>query len=478
MFRPWLEFGLIQSALYSKHIQVMASAVANIGFLLQPNYVNAALARDQRFSEIFQTAAPRELQFNDILNSPSGSNQWMETLADNGVAFTPSNTKFTVTLRNASSLEFAYATLDFQASCTASDSSPVFFQQGIWNLINRVRVLSGSVVLMDQLEKNVFESFQYAFSRASNFDATIGHNLQGIGSIAQRQGWAAGNSYQIPLNIPLLTSELFVMGNNNGIVIEFYLASARSAVCFAPSSDPSATVNYTITNPRIRCHEVIYQDDLQRSILTLSPIAYPFVNYKYFSSPLASGSPKVQINIPVKVQSLIRLVCFMRSNSDMENPAATDILTTGFNYNNCLEYQLKVDNTYYPPQALSAGGQSGAGPAFIEMLMCMNRAELSRLDAHRDQNNGSSVWKNWDRVPLSVDDFKLNRFAMCIDLKSTLDNDPNYLQRFDTNPGNVTITLTANFQSGYPLVAQTLHIFAIHSSIVNSDTQGNYMLIE
>ena len=56
MFRPWLEFGLIQSALYSKHIQVMASAVANSGFQLQPNYVNAALARDQRFSEMFPTA--------------------------------------------------------------------------------------------------------------------------------------------------------------------------------------------------------------------------------------------------------------------------------------------------------------------------------------------------------------------------------------------------------------------------------------
>lgn len=457
----------------------MASAVANTGFQLQPNYVNPSLARDTQFKDMFPTTAPKDLLYNDILMAPAGTRQWMETLADNGTQFSPVNQKFTVTLRSRSVLDFSQAFLDFQASCTSSDSTNVFFTNGIWNLFSRIRVLVGSYVIMDQLEKNVFESFNYAFCRASNYDSTVGYSIQGIGSVAQRQSWAqAGKTYIVPLNIPVLTSEEMIMANNQGFTIEFYLAPASAVVCNAAGTSGTATLNYTITNPRIRCHEVRYQDDLQRALVSLSPVVYPYVNYKQFSTQILAGSTTFQYTIPVKVQGLIRLLAFMRPSADVNNPAVTDCLTTDFAYNNCLQYQLRVDNDYYPPQPLSAGGTAGPEQAYLECLACMDKAELARLDVHRDQNNGTHVWKNWDRFIPNIDDFTSNRFAVCLDLKSTTDNDPNYVQRFDVTPGNVQLILNVNFASGNPTTNQTLYVYMVHTSMVVSDNAGNFTLLE
>lgn len=456
----------------------MASSVANTGFVLQPNFVNPSLARDNAFKDMFPTTAPKDLMYNDILMAPAGSRQWMETLADNGTQFQPVNQKFTVTLRSRSVLDFSQAFLDFQASCSASDSSNVFFTQGIWNLFSRIRVLVGSTVLMDQIEKNVFESFNYAFTRASNYDTTIGYSIQGIGTVAQRQGWATGKTYAIPLNIPLLTSEEMIMANTQGFTIEFYLAPASAVVCNGSGTGVAATLNYLITNPRIRCHEVRYQDDLQRALTSLSTVVYPYVNYKQFTTQILAGSSTFQYSIPVKVQGLIRLIGFMRPSADLNNPAVPDCLTTDFQYNNCLQYQLRVDNDYYPPQPLSAGGTAGPEQAYLEALSCMDKAELARLDVHRDQNNGSHVWKNWDRFIPNIDDFTSNRFAICLDLKTTTDNDPNYVQRFDVTPGNVQLILNLNFSSGNPTANQTLYLFMVQTSMVVSDNQGNYTLLE
>ena len=456
----------------------MASAVANGGFALQPNYVNPSLARDTSFSTMFPTAAPKDLVYNDILMAPAGTRHWNETLADNGTSFTPQNTKFTITLRSRSVLDFQYATLNFQASCSASDSSSVFFQSGIWNLISRVRVLIGSTVLCDQIEKNVFQSFNYAFCRAPNFDQSVGYSMEGVGSVASRKIWAAGRNYAIPLNIPLLTSEQQIMANNQGYTIEFYLAPAVAVVNTDIQTSPTATLNYTMLNPRIRCHEIRYQDDLQQALVSLPTIAYPYTNYKNFQGFIMAGASTFQYPIPVKVQGVIRILAFMRPSTDVNNPKITDSLTTDFQYNNMVQYQLRVDNDYYPPQPIGAGGQVGPQQAYLEAVQCMDRFEVAGVDPHARQNNGCTVWNMLNNVALNIDDFTSNRFAACLDLRNTTDNDPNYIPRFDVTPGNVQLILNLTFQTGYPLVNQTLYVFVVHTSIVVADNKGNATLIE
>lgn len=456
----------------------MASSSAS-SYRLQPDFVIPALSRDTSFKSLFPTSAPKDLVYNDILKAPAGTSQWMETLADNGTSFRPTNQKFSITLRSRNILENGEAFLCYDASCTASDASAAFFTQGAWNKFSRVRVLAGSIVLFDQIDKNVFESFNYAFCRASNYDTTIGYKQQGIGSIAQRQAWASGNTYAIPLNIPLLTAEQWIMMNNQGIIIEFYLAPASSVVCADGATSLAATFDYIINNPRIRTREVVYPPDLAQSLATLTPVIYPYVNFKSFSTQIVAGSSTFQYVIPCKVQGLIRMIAFTRPSSSVNNPFATDALTTEFSYNNCQQYQLRVDNNFFPPQPIAAGGSAGAEQAYIECMTCMDKAEVARLDVHRDQNNGTHVWKNRDRFIINIEDFTTNRFAICLDLKCTPDNDPNYIPSFDVTPGNVQLILNVNFAPGNPSANQTLYVFMVHDSIVRDrSNNGNYELIE
>lgn len=458
----------------------MASSVADSGFRLQPDYVNPALAADSTFTTMFKTAPPKDLLYNDILMAPAASRLWDEQLADNGTQYRPVNQKFSVTINRRNILDFSQATLTFGASCSTTEAQDVHFTQGIWNLFSRIRITSGSVVIMDQLDKNVFESFNYAFSRSGNYDTTIG-SIQGIGSVAQRIAWGkldAGTNYAIPLNIPLLTSEEMAMMNTQGFVIEFYMAPATSCVCKTAGGSPAAGVDYIITNPKIRFHGVEYQPDLQRPIARLPIIAYPYINYKSFTTQIPTGTTKFMYSIPIKVQSLIRMIAFMRPTARINSPSFADVLTTDFQYNNTNEYYLKIDNQHYPPAPIAAGGQQGYQQAYLECLACMNKAELARLNKPSESNNGTCAWKSFDRFLPSGDDFVDNRFAMCLDLKATIDNDPNYLQRFDVTPGNVQLLLNVNFNGSGPTEPQTLYIFMVHSSIAMGDINGKWTLIE
>lgn len=461
----------------------MASEVttSEIAFPLQPGYVLPYLAGNTNFRKMFAEALPKDLMYNDILVAPAVERYWTQTLADNGNSFTPANIKFTVTLRSTDLFDNNLGFLGFTLSGTASDGSSCYFQQGSWNACERVKILINGVTVADHLDKAKFESLCYAFSRDAMFDSTLGLSLFGIGSVAQRQAWFASNNVIIPMAqlSSLLTAEQWIMGVNNGMVIEFYMAAPTSCICYAPGAvAPFPTLNYTISNPIIYNHEVKYPPLTQKRLLSLSPVRYPYTNYKSFQTQIQAGQTQLQFVIPVRVQSVQKILAFMRPSSDINNPAVPDVLTTDFQYNQCQQYQLQLNNSRWPPQPINAGGSSGAMQAYIECLSCMNAGEVSRLDVHRDQNNGSMVWKDWGKFPVSIQDFTNNRFLACFDLKCTTDNDPNYIQPFDVTPGNTQLILQMWFPSGQPASNQTLYVFVVHTTITEGDNQGNYRMIE
>lgn len=460
----------------------MASEVANVRYQLQPGYVIPSLSTDQKFESMMTSAAPKDLVYNDLLLTPAATRQWMEIPADNGVAFEPRSIKFTFTVRSRSLLDWRTGYFKFGFYATASDGAPVFHENGIWNWQSRIRILSGSVVLLDQQEKNTFESMNYAFSRAENFDQSLGYKMMGIGSIADRTAWSAqsaNSTFAFPINLPLLTSEQWVMANNQGLTIEIYMASPNTFIK-STNGNAAATFNYTILNPKIRVHEVRYYGSLQEDLINLSPIVYPYVNYKPFQSTIAAGAGTHQFVIPCKVQGVTRIVGFLRPTADINNPFATqpDTLTTQFHHSNLVEHQLRIDNDFFPPQPISDGGPDGPEPGFIEAMICMNKAEIARLDDRRDQNNGTHVWKNWDHFIPNIRDFVDNRCIIAVDLKNTSDNDPSYINRFDITPGNIQLLLNLRFATGFPTVATTLYLFVIHETLVRADNKGNMQMIE
>lgn len=456
----------------------MASGVTAPGFVLQPNYVNPDLARDVSYKTMFPTAAPKDLVYNDVLMTPAGKREWVETPAENGNVFGPSNSKMVFNVRSTNILDFRQHVFEFKAQCEASDGSLVYFTNGIWNLISRIRILLGNDVLMELREKNVFESMMYTFSRAPNYDNTLGYSLEGVGTTTNRKAWATGHTYAIPLSAPFLTSEQQVMMNNQGYTIEIYLAPAESVVCYDALTVAGSRVNYTVRDAKLRYHEITYQDDLYRPLQSLSPITYCWTGYDVFHGQIQQGQTNFQFPIPVKVQGIDRIIAIMRDADDVDNPEVADVLTTRFNYNNCRTVQLKVNNRMVPGQPISAGGDKGPLHAYLEAVQCFDRWETGDLEFHRREVNGTSAMRTYNNIQFDIDDFTTNRFAACVDLRITPDNDPTYIPSFDSTPGNVQLIFNMTFNTGSPTKNQILYLFVIHTGVTMMDDKGNANLIE
>lgn len=444
---------------------------------------NPMLGVPNKFYNKFKRGAPHDMPSStpSIAVGPSGTSLWAEVQADNGTSFQPSQTFFTFTPRSQNLMDNTIAYVQFGATCSASDGSPVYFQQGIWNIYPRIRMLIGGVMLMDQAYKGEFESMNYAFSRADTFDATTG-SLMGIGSVVQRQIWASNANwvYIIPINIPPMTAQLWDMYRNQGITIEMYMHQPQNCINAAVNTAAGATYSYTITNPKLRWKDVNYTEEsgkLMARIRSISPMYYMYTGYKDFHPPIQAGTSIFQYPIPVKVQAIRKIICYLRPVADYV-PTVTDYLTTDFPAQGCTSIQLKMDNNFNPPQPLYASGSNGPVQAYMEAVNCLNNAELARLDSHRDQNNGTSTWKNWERFRATITDFTSNRFLACINLADTNDNDPDFVQANDVEPGNIQLQLNLTFASGYPTVNLYCHIFVIHSALITADSNGNYRLDE
>jgi hypothetical protein len=456
------------------------AADTTAGFNINANYVPMSLGNPNRFSDFLKPAAPKALLYNDLLMGPAGTAQWTETLADNGTSFTPSNQKFNISLSSNLLYNNRDAILCFGATCTSTVAADLpFFQKGIWNWINRIRVLAGSIVLMDQLDKNTFTSTQYRFARSANFDASVGQALCGIDSIAQRTAWGLnGQTYGIYLNIPLLTSEFIDMRRFQGpLTIEFYLAAASVALSTGSGLAPAGTLNYTITNPRIRTMEMNYQDDIRQMVNGISRIYYPYTNYKLFSTVIPTGTSNFQYQIPVKVQGVRSIIGFLRYSSDLNNPASTDYLTSSFQNAGVVQYQLKIDNNYFPPQAMATGGQPGAQQAYVEAVRVMDRFETGFFGPQDMEGNGTFSALNFNSVPFSGNDYAGNGFIMPLNLKVMDDNNPNYVTNFDVSPGTVNLVWTMQF-SPTPTVPLNLYLIVMHTTIVVSDSNGRSTMNE
>lgn len=86
--------------------------------------------------------------------------------------------------------------------------------------------------------------------------------------------------------------------------------------------------------------------------------------------------------------------------------------------------------------------------------------------------------RTYNNIQFDIDDFTTNRFAACVDLRITPDNDPTYIPSFDSTPGNVQLIFNMTFNTGSPTKNQILYLFVIHTGVTMMDDKGNANLIE
>lgn len=444
---------------------------------LNGGYQEIALTADRKFSTFLPTKIVPSMKYNEVFCGPGGMRQEVEMLADSGTTFTSASNKIVIPIRSQGIIDWKHACIEFNASAvvTGGTAGTFYFTNGIWNLFSRVKVVCNGSIIFDQPFKNLWRSTQYTFCRAPSIDASIGDACWGVSSSANRIARVGGYNYMIPLDIPFLVSEEVPFKSVTNFQIELELAPDNSVICYG--TQVGGTPKYTINNPRIRVQEVFYQPDLMQAFDAMKAIMYPFTTYKVAQVNVPSGSNTNQINIPIKVQGVKRIFAFMKTASDIGNPAVADVWTDLFRYANATDVQLKVDNYYYPPQPIKLGGAVGGQEGYLSLFRGMDRYE-SYSDIIERRNNGETGYLSVNDFPITYSDFTSNKFMTCIDLKTFAEHSEQALTKFDTTPGNTTIQLNLNFQAGSPTSNSVIYIVVVHSSLIIQYSNGTFTLIE
>lgn len=461
-------------SLVSGRLSIMATGV------LSGAYKEYALIVEQKFPGFLQTVVPPEAVYNTCRVGPAGQRQIIEFPADSA-QYSFRDSKAVIRLQSKGLLSFPNAFLEFSAVATSSTGQP-FFSTGIWNIFNRIRVMCGGQVIVDQPMKNDMRSLQWAAVRSIQSDQTLGAACWGVDDISKRITRGAGYNYAIPLDVSMFTSDEIPFAHlSNGVQIELYFENPQACVNFV---DPSVGTNpgYTINNLRVRCEEVFYQSDLQNDILGYPNILLPYTNFKSFQFNIPPGSNSNQFNIPVRVQGVKRMIWFMRNSADVSNVASYDTKVSQFLKNKCLEYQVKIDNTYFPPQPiktqqLTANEVTGQQEGYLQMIKCLARHEIYSNIAQR-RNNGETHWNIVRDILITPDMYNNNMFIGAMDFKTFDAHDEQLLTKMDTTPGNTTVQLNMKLDNGMPAQTQTVTVFIIHSSLAVLSNTGKMFLIE
>jgi hypothetical protein len=449
---------------------------------LSPNYQEFAQINDQNLNGLLKTAVPPESEYNTLHMGPAGSRAWVEFNADNQ-SYTNKDSKIVIKINSKGILAFRKAHLEFNLAVGATGSSAVF-RNGVWGLFERMSLVAGSTLAYDQFDKDNFWDMQWSQVRATESDATLGDACLGVSTLAKRITRSSGANYLLFLNMPPLGSDEVPFANlGNQMQIELYLKNPMGCVCY---TNPSAGSNptYTITNMRLRCEEVFYQPDYQNMLTSAPFILLPFTQGKLTMANLPSGSSINSFQVfQSHYQSVKRLNFYFRNQADLNNPAVMDVGLCEFNKAGIISYQGKLDNTRIPQLPVKcsyAGGENdstGYQEGYLNMVDGMARYEV--LTDYQDRkNNGLTQWALTKDVLFTESMYNNQNFVGVLDFKTFDVHSDQFLTKLNLQPGNTTLTLYTNHQTGYPLTNQVLYMWLIHNGVTVISNTGKCFLIE
>lgn len=258
----------------------------------------------------------------------------------------------------------------FQFKAAVTGTGSPCFKQNIASIVRRLRVVVGGkdIELIDRYDQlhQILEIVQ----DEADYDPVVANVSypkpsrkweQGVGTLAERQGWAAERLYTMKLYSGFLTLDklipLYKLGDK--IRIEIDLATDSQA-CLG------TTATYTITDFKFMGHMVTmpsaYNASVEQEIAT-NGIEYLFPSFDYQSVKMSSSSNSILLSC--KRRSMKFLLGVFR------NTANESILTADVEFirSKLTDYQLQTSSgNVNPAQPLLVGA-----PSLMEVRRCLGK---------------------------------------------------------------------------------------------------------
>lgn len=408
----------------------------------------------QSLKKVLPHVVPNYLAHNDTSVAVEAGREMVKKPFTN-FPYTPSQRLARLDLPDTGVYDFSRAFLAFTASCSATGGTYCRFSNGIHNLINRIRLLEGTMPIQTIEDYNLLHSCLWEVGRQRGIDSTIAESLFGYGSQAQRNTWSTSRDYRIPINLPCLLERVVDFSMLNNII--------RIEIQW---EDPSALIETDGTAPTYTIEEVyLHIEHLKKmspqyrsKIRGLKGLHWTFDHWESFKTSLDSN--RKDYVIPLVKQSLLSLVCLSRDAGTINSTTTNDKFEV-YNYNNLNSVRIKLNEELWPEEIIPASGQ--ATDLYMELLKFLG--------------HWSSKGVFGDLVSLSADQWKNDKFVLALDLEDHPDFMTKYVNYRDAPKGaNFTLQLRYAAGGGGATTPQELICF-VHSRGFMAITDGRIKIV-
>lgn len=335
--------------------------------------------------------------------------------------------------------DFRRAYIVFNATITASGGGGTYsrFAQGIWSVVNRLRI-KGQMELEDIHKYNLLYSLLHETMTEPDVDSNMG-SLWGIGTTGDRNGWASGRDYCLPVFSGFLSQGILPLSLiHDKLELEIYLEEPNACI----ETDYS-TYSYTITDIHLVYDRLTPSRSIAgqlQALVNSGQYAFFYRSFANYHSSLSVASAQVQIHHRSDVVD--GYFTIMRTTSTLNSPTTNDKFLT-YNYNNCNSYQLRHNNVLVPDEAIDTTDR--AIQAYMTLLRYLGRWKLRGVFT--------------DAISLTPSAYINNRFIIVNDVRA-FPMDPELVNSRGTQQHAVDTIIHINLNSAP--AAQTVDTFVLY----------------
>jgi hypothetical protein len=402
----------------------------------------------------FPKQIPRSLRFADVQVGMDAQRNEIKWPADHGQYASNANGIVRFTIPNDAVLDFRHAFFRFDATISVTGGTYVRASQGIWSLFDRLRVkFTTAGEVEDVRELNLAQSMFYEIRTEADVSGSVGP-VWGVGTPAERNAWAAGRDYAMPIFSGFLASGVIPLKFiKDHMQIEFYVAKPSTCI-ETDGTDPVITID----NPQLiydKLHvDVAYEAALSSKIAS-SGLSIGFKTIEHYQNAISSAKTSSQINH--RADSVDYLVHVLRTAADTNDLTVDDKFIT-YNKNLVTQYQAKINGEFHPEEPVVTTGN--AVQSYCNMLKFQRKWVVQGLRE--------------DAPTISVSAYNNDRFIMVNDVRAHTEEDLVNPRGTAKHSADMQFDLLASAAPASPLHLET---FVKYATVVVINKSGKIVRV-
>lgn len=299
---------------------------------------------------------------------------------------------------------------------------------GVWNILDRVRHHANNDTIEERTSYNRIYSLLWQTLQDPDVEQTIGTDLIGIGTQADRDAAGAVTTrYCLPLDLGFLNSGVIPLHAFKGVCheIELYLGRAESYV-----ETDGTPISITVTNLEWHVETVTsmdgsYEESL-RTLVDRSEFAVWYYQWATFQNYIANTQQ--DLIIAARNESLNAIISTFLPLSTMFSPTVNDKFNT-FAKNDTTSYQYKINMKLIPEEPVDCTGK--AIEAYMNYLTWAGCWNLTSFHANSPN--------------ITLSNFNADQFIIVADFRNTRGAD--VLNNFSTESSTLDLILKLNLST-------------------------------